>query len=152
MPTKPATNKKTWAKPGRKAGKSGLTRRQIALQLTELLDLPLDNNNPKRGRDIVRTVLAVIAAALQRGETVTIRGFGTFKVVTRQYKANSLIVKSDLGLRATLDKPYITKPRKKVIFTPADSLMVMLNGENSNADGRRVLNRWKNENRISGED
>lgn len=140
----PATDKKTWRR-GLGKPKAGLTRHEIALQLSELLDLPVINGRSKQASRLVNAVIDTITGALQRGETVIVRGFGTFSVITRQYKANSLIVHGTSGARALYDTPYITKPRKKVIFTPAPSLMALLNLENSNADARRVLRRWQKE-------
>jgi nucleoid DNA-binding protein len=62
-----------------------------------------------------------MAEALQRGETVQIQGFGTFKLKTYKPKVQSVALfygKQKLSLR---DK-IILPERKKVVFVPSGAL------------------------------
>lgn len=77
-------------------------------------------------RTIVNTIFKTIAEALHRGETVTIAHLGTFRVHTipqtlrhKRYSWNGNPNQSSTVLE-------LTKPQKRVVFTPAAPIMEAL--------------------------
>jgi nucleoid DNA-binding protein len=114
----------------------------LSFDLHTLLGIPLDaGRRPSTGNLIVRTILRTITEALRRGETVTIRGFGQFRIAERRaYSKRGSIV---LGAPMTLSsEPHHRAAKKYVIFRPALSFKAMLNADSPSYKERRQLRRW----------
>ena len=67
---------------------------------------------------IIDIIFAEIAEALSRGENIEIRGFGTYKVVTR---------KARLGRNPKTKKEHEISARHTVVFKPSMALKKLIN-------------------------
>jgi hypothetical protein len=139
---KAATYKKITKKPTRLGVRSSFSRPEVARDLHKLLGIPHAKNNcPTLGYKIIRAVIKAITNALQRGERVTINGFGTFKVVDYTPTPTRYnIIKYDSGARSTGLREYA--PRKKVVFAPSLHIMAMLNVDTPNGKERSTIGEW----------
>lgn len=113
--------------------------KQLALLIQELLDLPTLREATK----ILRAVLDVIKTTLLRGESVHIRGFGTFKIITRTRRPtpNNIIANAPQPVMAVGLKHY--QPRLVLIFEPSLPLCAMINMDTPNYKERRSQLRWR---------
>ena len=122
--------------------------RKLAREVQELLDIPVGRPpSIKPGTDILKAVLQTIKDALIRGESVYIRGFGTFKVVKRQPHPTPHNIITRKGPNKTYtDVIQHYHPRHYVIFQPSLPLLAMLNlpedGHEPNYKERRAQGRW----------
>lgn len=62
-----------------------MDRRGLVREVEDILELP-SRGNKGTGFKIVKSIIDTITKALQNGETVSIRGFGTFEPYTRRTK------------------------------------------------------------------
>lgn len=102
----------------------------LAKEIHRLLDLPLDNKNPKLGRKIINTIFRTIKEALLRGEEVFINGFGTFKLRTPRPRVRNGLILTSYGRGRPKDVVFIPTrytPHTQVIFQPSAALMAMIN-------------------------
>jgi nucleoid DNA-binding protein len=113
-----------------------LTKRKIAQEVGYLLDLPVQGPHGTfhgPAFQLVNTVIKVVVEALQRGESVFIPGFGTFK--WKSYPLGTKYISySYNGEPATKHSPRIIQPlhpKKRVIFKPSKVLKRMLNDDMS---------------------
>lgn len=101
-----------------------LTLRPIAIQVNEILDLPITHPT---GMKVVRTVISTMTKALHEGEEIDIRGFGILRVV--KYKArktgSNFMTNSKYGDRCPV---AIQHPDKLVVtFLPSVQTEAVLN-------------------------
>lgn len=94
-----------------------MTRNDIARQLHYVLDLhPGPNSHNSQGMLIVNTIVSTITKALQRGESVDIKGFGKFDVRDwgggKHY--NHYFYRDKGNARVLVTR----KPKKRVWFKP----------------------------------
>lgn len=123
-----------------------LTRVQIAEQITAYLDLPFWDQ--KRGYcaealKIIDIILKKVVSALQKGEEVEIKGFGTFKFRTiKARRIKNLVVQNKFcGIKTK--EPTLIPETKYVFFQPATTLLALLNKDNPEKTYRekRILSR-----------
>jgi integration host factor subunit beta len=89
------------------------------VQFIDALSLKLDGSKQESER-ILEVVLETVADAMQRGEKVDLRGFGTFKI--RETKARQA--------RNPRTGEAVAVPAKKVgVFKPSKELSALLNRE-----------------------
>ena len=120
----------------------GQPNKALARTIQELLDL----DTLKEATIILRAVRDTIKKALLRGEPVTVKGFGTFKVVTRIHRPtpNNVVARDKNGPVAYSPELLYYKPRRVVIFQTSMPLQAMLNVDTPNYKERRTLHRWSN--------
>lgn len=102
---------------GRPKGKAHLTKAVLASDLSDLLRLPRGKHGEcPKGLEIVDTILRVIIEALQRHESVCIRGLGRFIIGQTHPTRFSVTVEPKFnGIRAK-----ITVPRRPIVrFHPS---------------------------------
>ncbi len=125
---------------GSKIAKGNWSHRKIAMEIHELLDLPLDKHGePVLGYTIVRTIAKAMREALQRGESIRINGFGIFKPYLRpSHRTGNNIIK-----RGIANSPVAIEwgPKTFAKFTPSEQLMAMLN-QGVNWDEKRAMESW----------
>lgn len=76
-------------------------------------------------RDIVEATLEVVSAALVRGESVKLRGFGTFNVRSKNPR---------VGRNPKTGKEYPITARRVLTFKPSPRLVGAVNGEIVDSD------------------
>jgi nucleoid DNA-binding protein len=137
---------------GRPATPSGVHfYTDLAREIQELLGMPLERagyarnprqRQPRTGRRIVQAIQQVITEALLRGESVQVKGFGTFAVETRpawKVPRGFLQVSSDGDILANSATPQTIPPKRVVTFRPSPSLMLHVNrGRASNWKQRQL--------------
>ncbi|MGD9685356.1 MAG: HU family DNA-binding protein [Candidatus Obscuribacterales bacterium] len=106
---------------------SAFKAKQVALELHELLDIPLENKQPKKGRLIINTIVKCMVDALKRGESVEIPGFGRFQVVERTGNGRCLVAVDKTGKILALDSKPSRIVKKRVQFKPSDVWITMIN-------------------------
>ena len=115
--------------------------KQLALLLQEILDLP----DRRSSTIILRAVLQAMKGALQNGEGVYVRGFGTFRIIERTHRPtpNNILANNPRG-RPVAYSPVLShyKSRRIVIFEPSIPLMAMLNPSSPNYKERRCQRLW----------
>ncbi len=119
---------------------------KVAFDIHELLDIPLDSHNdPDVGSKIIGTILKCVEEALRRGESVSIRGFGTFRVVAEagaRRTGNNFARQS--GERYATALQHL--PKRRVRFYPSEQLLAMLNANTDNTwDEKRAISIWNKE-------
>ena len=119
----------------------GQPNKKLARLIQELLDLPKLQDATK----LLRMVLHAMSAALLRGESVCIRGFGTFKVVERKHRPtpNNILTNDHKGPVVYSPELLYYKPRRVVIFEPSVPFQAMLNPDSPNFEERRAQLRWQ---------
>lgn len=110
------------------------------MELHKLLDLPYGSSGrPLEGRRLINILLSVLADALNRGESISVRGLGKFKVV--QWRGSrsgaNYIAAGRQRSPVVIDHP----PRKRVIFQPSEQLLAMLN-LGTTWDEKRAMEIW----------
>ena len=128
-------------------------REKLAREIEDLLGLrshKRDRNGERyrsyeKGTQIVQAVLKSIVDGLHRGETVTIRGFGTFIPVKRAPRKTPCLLNGN-GHGATHTGGTITHPAKTVVtFRPSPSLSAWVNLDRNgelNALETRTVASW----------
>lgn len=116
-------------------------RYKLAREIHDLLDLPLSKHgDPEKGLAIIKAITTVMAAALHRGESVRVNGFGIFKVVetkgTRR-TGNNFALQSGERYAGTLQH----LPKKYVKFIPSEQVKALLNGDTT-WDEKRAMEIW----------
>lgn len=107
-----------------------LTKEILSREVAALLELPFYRRGGESYK-IVQTIFKVVVSALLRGESVYIKGFGTFSIYTRKPTRSPCYYfygRKKGGL------PWSVKdlPAKKfVVFRPSKPLMRMLNDPHS---------------------
>jgi integration host factor subunit beta len=97
----------------------GYSREVTKVQFIDALSLKL-NGSKQESERILEVVLETMADAMQRGEKVDLRGFGTFKI--RETKARQA--------RNPRTGEAVAVPAKKVgVFKPSKELSALLNRE-----------------------
>jgi len=123
-----------------------MLRDKLVPDLLDLLDLPHTNASKAKGRQVLRAILQSITAALHRGESVSVRGFGVFQVVTRKRNNGHLIAWSDGFGKPKFKSSPSPHEVKYVVFKPSTSLeaWVNLQGGFALTDRQRLATRyWK---------
>ena len=89
-----------------------MTRKDIARKATQLLNSQRNNLHVSlpEAEELVNLVTLIIAEAVENGETVTLRGFGSFKPVKRKTKTAR-----NISTGQTIILPPTVLPK----FTPA---------------------------------
>lgn len=106
-------------------------RSDIAKEVDYTVELGYDKGrNESKSNLVVSTVLNSITKALQRGESVHIQGFGTFRVRERKarYRYNHYFYRDKGSHRALVMNPA----KKYVWFNPYTSIVNSLNKETEN--------------------
>jgi hypothetical protein len=123
--------------------------RTLALVVHEILDIPVnhDLNEPTLGLKVVHGIIDTITAALQRGESVHIQGFGKFtpKKPRAYHKLPALALhgRPNLPEGATYSPEMITVPgRTKAHFKPTLTLMAILNHDAPNWKEAQLIASW----------
>jgi len=134
--------------------RSAFRFKDIVWELQDLLDAPRevrysDAGNryeyPKKGWEVIQAIMKVITEALQRGESVQIRGFGIFKVIDNPKR---MVHKPFLGnykgkLIGQSTESWPLPNRKLVVFKPSLHIEAMVNPETANWEQRRAMKTWK---------
>src|SRR3990167_1122221 len=119
--------------------RSDLKFNELARELQDLLDIPLQEYRTKSGdlykdhtkaREIIRAIIQTMINGLKIGEKVNIPGFGTFKVVSLPaQKAVCGIVASDKdgNVLANSSEVIMRPPKKRVVFKPSEHLYATVN-------------------------
>lgn len=107
-----------------------LTKNDIAYQIDMLLGFKrLKKSGPTY--NAVKAVFTSMTNALRRGESVYIRGFGTFKVKSYEsFKRPAQFFYKGSSTRTVIDIPAC----KKVLFTPSKLLRSYIEQDQTNAD------------------
>lgn len=115
--------------------------KRLARLVQELLDL----DSLQDATRVLRATLQSIKAALLNGETVYVKGFGTFRVVERTHRPtpNNILTNDSHGPTAYAQTLRHYKPRRVVIFEPSLPLMAMINMDSPNYKERRCTTRWR---------
>lgn len=92
--------------------------RQDLLQVANVAGPPGLTRN--EARDIVETTLNAVSAALVRGESVKLRGFGTFNVRSKSPR---------IGRNPKTGQEYPITARRVLTFKPSPRLVAAVNGE-----------------------
>lgn len=122
---------------------------KLSHEVQFLLQEPLlSRHYPQLGAKLVRAVFTAIKEALLRGETVYVKGFGTFKIVDRKpHPTPNNILTNHHRAPIYANELRRHRPRKYVIFKPAVPLLAMLNlpsdGYEPNYTERRSQKRWR---------
>lgn len=98
-----------------------------------------------KATNILRAILQTIKEALLRGESVQVRGFGTFRVLRRIHRPtpNNILTNDRRGRPVARAAGLLYyKPRRVVVFEPSLPLMAMLNLDTPNYKERRAQRRW----------
>ena len=112
--------------------------KSLARELHELLELPMSvlhssggfrYERPLKGTFIIRTIIKTMVDALQRGESIRIPGFGTFKVESRNVPSGGAIRAStkDGRIIGNTKTSIPHPPKQKVVFYPSVHLQAMVN-------------------------
>ena len=119
----------------------GQPNKKLAKLIQELLDLP----KLQDATVLLRIVLQTMSTALLRGESVCVRGFGTFKVVERKHRPtpNNILTNDHKGPVVYSPELLYYKPRRVVIFEPSVPFQAMLNPDTPNFEERRAQLRWQ---------
>lgn len=97
--------------------------RQDLLQVANNAGPPgLTRNN---ARDIVEATLEAMVSAIERGESVKLRGFGTFNVRSKNPR---------VGRNPKTGKEYPITARRVLTFKPSPRLVAAVNGETFEGD------------------
>jgi nucleoid DNA-binding protein len=114
---------------------------RLALQIHDLLDIPLNkHNDPDVGFKIIRAISTTMRDALKRGESVSVRGFGKFRVVEPKgirRTGNNIARQSGERYAAPLQH----MPKRYVKFIPSEQLKAMLNS-GTTWDEKRAMEIW----------
>lgn len=111
--------------------KPNLTKKKLAAEVAYLLDLPMYKHRVFHGKayNVVNTIFKVVIEALQRGESVSIPGFGIFQWHERP-SMHRVIHYSYNGKPATKNSPKIVNSlpsKRRVIFKPSKVLQRIIN-------------------------
>ena len=94
-----------------KRGK-GMTKKELINEMSKTL------NSTKEAKAALESMLVTITNALKKGDTVTLTGFGTFKISMR---------KARYGRNPRTNEKIIVKPKNVVQFGPGKSLKEAVN-------------------------
>lgn len=114
----------------------------------QLIEDVLDQHTRQRklGIKVFQAFMHSITSALQRGESVHVKGFGIFKIVDKPAKrtGHNVIINMNRGRKQIFaDVPMTSQQRKRVRFYPSKQLMAMLNKDATmNVDERRAAATW----------
>ena len=121
----------------------------LAHEIHELLDIPLHRGYyPYVGMKIIRSMIQAMTKALQRGESISVSGFGKLEVINRPPRVTHRVARhrdNSLGLHHPpnfSDTPYTTPAKKGIKFRPAVGLMAMLNHATPNYRERIAISNW----------
>ena len=116
---------------------------KLAVEIHTLLDIPLTSTRrASTGVLIINTIRLAMISALQRGEHITLRGFGEFRIVNRPPETSGKRGNIIVGRPFTLSPEPMTYPsRKKVIFKPGYTLRGLVDN-GPNAKVRKHMRRW----------
>ena len=105
-------------------GKSGITQRDMAYDIHDLLNMPVDSRGPLVGLQIISTIIKTITDSLRAGDDVHIRGFGIFRVEERKARTirNCFVTNTH-----RTSEPITYPAHKTVVFIPSAVLLAMLN-------------------------
>jgi len=114
---------------------------KLALEIHDLLDIPLDNHGePRKGFEIIKAVTTAMSGALKRGEPVRVNGFGIFRVVeTQGTRRTGSNFARRTGERYAGTLQHL--PKKYVKFIPSEQIKAMLNGDTT-WDEKRAMEIW----------
>lgn len=98
---------------------------------SELIEVVAQETNLTKGRAelVINTIFESMVEALQRGEGIEIRGFGSFTV--RQYKAYE-------GRNPRTGEPVHVAPKRLPFFKVGKDLRLRVNGQRTGKPPRRV--------------
>jgi integration host factor subunit alpha len=96
--------------------------RQDLLQVASVAGPPGLTRN--EARDMVESVLEALGSALERGESVKLRGFGTFNVRSKSPR---------VGRNPKTGQEYPITARRVLTFKPSPRLVAAVNGESLDA-------------------
>ena len=117
-------------------------RAKLAREIHILLDIPLGCTE-RIGQKIITAVLDAITAGLLRGESVYIKGFGTFSIHTKpSYKQTNVIIKSGHKPILFTETPIEISARKYVHFRPCEALKAMVTYQSPNKKSRDLIRKW----------
>ena len=129
----------------------------LTRELHELLDIPYTTLRtatnsrkyvrPLKGELILRSIVKAMVSALQRGETINIRGFGIFRVETQKVRSGGTIraAKSNGDIIGSPKISIPMKPKKRVIFYPSAHLTALINQDNPdglNYEQKKAMLSW----------
>jgi nucleoid DNA-binding protein len=103
---------------------SGVNKETIAKAIQEFLEFPhrpRDHERRSKAYDVTSSIIRIMGDALLRGESIDIPGFGRLAIVTRPAKRAPCYYFYGKEQGEFYEVRRIS-PRKKVIFTPCDSL------------------------------
>mgnify|MGYP003658606285 CR=1 FL=1 len=127
---------------GYKVGRAPTFIRNLAYDLHELLELPLDDHHdPSEGFRIIKSVLTVMTGALRCGEYVHVEGFGIFRCVTHKPRP----IMQPFVSRHAAERSMVREmrpPKTTITFQPSEIITTVLNKDNPNAHERRAMKRW----------
>lgn len=100
---------------------------------SELIEVVAQETNLTKGRAelVINTIFESMVEALQRGEGIEIRGFGSFTV--RQYKAYE-------GRNPRTGEPVHVAPKRLPFFKVGKDLRLRVNGQRTGKPPRRIEN------------
>lgn len=117
-------------------------RDKVALDIHKLLGLSL-HTPTTFGHNVITQIFKIIAAALHRGESVYVRGFGTFSIHTKpSRKTTHTIIKSGHQPVLFTEELIETKSRKYVHFAPCEALKAMVYYKHPNKRLAALIAKW----------
>lgn len=127
-----------------------LTKIDLAMEIHELLDEPLDKfkKYPSLGSKIIDIICQTVRDGLGRGESVIINGFGRFDLVQgKSYYMPHCAMSKPPGentVKQTIYSPVpiLIEGRKYVKFTPSFHLKAMLNQDSPTANEKKAMRTW----------
>lgn len=114
--------------------------KHLAKIIAELLDCSLPE-----ATKVLKAIFLTIKEALLRGEKVSIRGFGTFKLVERTHRPTpgNILTNFPRGRSLRSSALLYYTPRPVLIFEPSLPLMARLNLDSPNYKERRTQRCWQ---------
>lgn len=120
--------------------RSSFSSQALAKELHELLEIPMTvlyssggfrYEKPKKGTLIIQAIVKSLVSALQRGESVSINGFGRFTVETQKVRSGGTLraAASNGDIIGSPKISVLMAPKKRIIFYPSAHLTALLNQE-----------------------
>lgn len=128
---------------------SSFSKKALARELHYLLDIPIQvfkskggfrYERPVKGQEIIDVVIKTMVDALRNGESISIKGFGTFRVEEikpRRTGHNIMASTADGEILGWSSVPIDHPIKKVVVFLPSPHLKAMVNMNPPNVPNKK---------------